>query len=63
MAQEFVFPVFVGLWVSSAVLLPIGIFLTYKAAKDSTLFNVESYKLFFKKLKLFFNIKARKEIN
>lgn len=32
-----------GMWLSSAVLLPIGIFLTYKAASDSALFDVDSY--------------------
>ena len=32
-----------GAWVSSIVLLPIGIFLTYKATKDSSLFNVDKY--------------------
>jgi len=44
MAQEQVIPVWAGLWISSAVLLPIGVFLTYKAAKDSALFNAEMYK-------------------
>ena len=44
MAQEQVIPVWAGLWISSAVLLPIGVFLTYKAAKDSALFNAEAYK-------------------
>lgn len=44
MAQEQVMPVWAGLWLSSAVLLPVGIFLTYKAAKDSVLFNAEAYK-------------------
>jgi len=33
----------VGMWLSTAILLPIGIFLTYKAMKDSQLFNKESY--------------------
>ena len=28
-----------GMWISSAVLLPFGIFLTYKANKDSMVFN------------------------
>jgi len=32
-----------GMWVSSAVLLPFGAFLTYKANKDSVVFNVEAY--------------------
>ncbi len=32
-----------GEWLSSMVLCPIGIFLTYKANKDSAVFNVEAY--------------------
>lgn len=39
-----------GMSLSSAVLLPLGIFLTVKAVNDSTLFNFESYTAFFKKL-------------
>ncbi len=32
-----------GEWLSSMILLPIGIFLTYKANKDSAVFNTEAY--------------------
>ena len=32
-----------GEWLSSMVLCPIGIFLTYKAYKDSAVFNIEAY--------------------
>jgi lipopolysaccharide export system permease protein len=39
-----------GMWFSSFVFLPLGIWLTYKAATDSVIMNVESYELFFKKL-------------
>lgn len=68
MAQEQVMPVWIGLWISSAVLLPIGIFLTYKAAKDSALFNSEAYKLLVEKVVKFwkeFDIKEfiRKKLN
>ena len=52
MAREAVWEVWQGMWLSSAVLLPIGIFLTYKAATDSTLFNIDGWKLFFKKIKI-----------
>ena len=41
MAREAVWEVWQGMWLSSGVLLPIGIFLTYKAATDSTLFNID----------------------
>ena len=51
MARESVWVVWQGMWLSSAILLPIGIFLTYKAATDSVLFNVDGWKAFFRKLK------------
>ena len=51
MAREGLWDVWQGMWLSSAVLLPIGIFLTYKAATDSALFNADAYKLFFGRIK------------
>lgn len=39
-----------GMWMASLVLLPVGIFLTYKATTDSTLFDMTAYTNFFKKL-------------
>jgi lipopolysaccharide export system permease protein len=39
---------------ATAVLVPIGIFLTYKALNDSTLFNKEFYFRLFNSLKSFF---------
>ncbi len=41
MAREALWPVWEGMWLSSFVLLPLGVFLTYKAATDSALFNPE----------------------
>jgi lipopolysaccharide export system permease protein len=35
--------VYFGMWMSSAVLIPIGLFLTFKAMRDSQLFNQEFY--------------------
>jgi lipopolysaccharide export system permease protein len=51
-----------GMWAASFILLPIGIFLTYKATTDSAILNVETYILFFKRIKDFvyriaFNVK------
>ena len=43
----------VGMWLSSAILIPIGFFLTYKAMKDSQLFNQEYYYRSLKKLRIF----------
>lgn len=54
---------FTGMWMSSAVLIPIGIFLTYKAMKDSQLFNQEYYYRSFKKLRIFLGtFKREKEL-
>jgi lipopolysaccharide export system permease protein len=41
---------FVGVWLSSIVLLPFGLFLTFKATSDAALFDGDSWKKFFQKL-------------
>ena len=43
MAREALWPSWAGMWLSSFVLLPIGVFLTYKATHDSALFNPEAW--------------------
>lgn len=49
-----------GMWLASAVLLPIGVFLTYKATSDSPLFDVESWGKSLKKMvTLLFNKKQK----
>jgi lipopolysaccharide export system permease protein len=40
----------IGMWIAIIVLTPIGIFLSYKAANDSVLFDMEAYTRFFNKL-------------
>ncbi len=40
-----------GMWLSSAVLLPLGIFFTYKAVHDSGVFNIDAYKAFWTKIR------------
>ncbi len=42
-AKEGTLSPFAGMWLSTFVLVPIGVFLTYKALKDSQLFNKEFY--------------------
>lgn len=42
-----------GMWLSTFLLIPIGLFLTYKAMSDSQLFNNEFYYRQFKRLRLF----------
>lgn len=46
-------PAYIGMWLSSLVLFPIAIFLTYKSANDSALLNSEQYILKFNKFKAF----------
>jgi lipopolysaccharide export system permease protein len=43
LAKEDVLPVPIGTWLPSLVLIPVGIFLTIKAMRDSQLFNKEYY--------------------
>lgn len=50
MAREGIWYVYQGMWLSSAVLLPLGIFLTYKAVNDSVVFNSDTYQNALKKL-------------
>jgi lipopolysaccharide export system permease protein len=40
-----------GVWFSTFVFLPAGIFLTYKAVTDSTVLNIDSYVEFFKRIR------------
>ncbi len=41
---------FIGTFISTFVLIPMGIFLTVKSTRDSALFNADAYKIFFKNL-------------
>jgi lipopolysaccharide export system permease protein len=49
-AREGVTAVSFGMWLSALILMPTGIFLTIKAARDSSLFNIETYVNLLKKL-------------
>ena len=42
-AEEYALSPFAGMWLSTAVILPIGAFLTYKAMRDSALLNLDIY--------------------
>lgn len=43
MARDGRIAVWVGMWLSTSVLLPLGIFVTYKAMNDSSVFNKDLY--------------------
>lgn len=49
-AVEGVLPAYQGMWIAPSILLPIGIFLTYKASVDASLFDIDSWLSFFTKL-------------
>lgn len=49
-AQEGSISPALGMWMAIIILTPVGIFLTYKATADSTLFNIDSYKQIIQKL-------------
>jgi len=51
-AREDVWQMFTGMWFSSFVFFPIGVWLTYKAATDSAIMSSETYTKFFRKLGL-----------
>jgi lipopolysaccharide export system permease protein len=53
-AKEDVLTPFAGMWMATFCLLPVGIFLTYKAMHDSNLMNKEFYFRTWRKIKSFF---------
>ncbi|MCF8465470.1 MAG: LptF/LptG family permease [Flavobacteriales bacterium] len=56
-AKEGMWTVAEGMWLSSAVLFPVGLFLTYKATTDSKIFEWESY---FKPVKFLLELLRKK---
>ena len=50
MAKEGAIEVMRGMWMASAILLPIGLFFTFKATSDSALFSMDNYLQPVKKL-------------
>ncbi|GHT75156.1 hypothetical protein AGMMS50262_09640 [Bacteroidia bacterium] len=51
MAKQGVWPVWEGMWLSTAVLAALAVFLTYKAVNEYTLLNADFLLDFFKKIK------------
>lgn len=48
-----------GMWMATFILVPIGIFLTYKAMHDSQLMNKEFYFRFFRRAKNFVRLRKK----
>ncbi len=51
LAREGVWEAYQGMWMSSALLFPLGLFLTWKAVTDASLFRIEGYQKIFEKIK------------
>ncbi len=50
MARDGVWTVWFGKWISMMVLTPVAVFFTYKANKDSVVFNMDVYASLFRRL-------------
>lgn len=50
MARDGIWEVWQGVWLSSFILFPLGVFITYKAINDSDLFNPEAYGKYLRKI-------------
>jgi len=48
--REDVWSPFTGMWISTFILLPIGIYLTYKSTNDAAIMSPEAYSHFFRRL-------------
>ena len=60
-ARESVGTLWQGVWFATFIFLPAGLFLTYKAANDSVVFNVNLYADFFKRILRLFKKKNKLE--
>jgi len=62
MVKEGLWLSYQGMWLSSFVLLPIGIFLTYKAVIDASILNTEQYVKIWTLIKSKFNAIINRKI-
>lgn len=60
MARDGLWPAEIGMWFSSFILLPMGVFLTYKASTDSPIMNTDIYVQFIQGL---LGKRGKREIN
>ena len=60
-ARESLVQPFAGMWISTFIMVPVSIWLTYKAANDSVILQIETYFTWFKKLNLRLRKRARHE--
>ncbi len=58
-SREGLVPPYIGMWISTFVLVPVSIWLTQKAATDSVILNIDTYFTWFKKMRLRFKNRAK----
>ncbi len=61
MAKSAIVEPYVGMWISTVILLPLSIWITYKATKESALLEKDAYSRLFKKMFGWIKIKKRDE--
>ena len=59
MVESGILTAFEGMWLSSMILFPIAVFLTYKAAKDAALFDRDTYSKFVDRVIQFFRKESK----
>lgn len=64
MARDGKWIVWMGMWTSTAILAPLGVFLTYKSNNDSVVLNADAYITWFKRIVGIRNVRHlfRKEV-
>ncbi|MCB0507050.1 MAG: LptF/LptG family permease [Chitinophagales bacterium] len=63
LAKGLIIPPFAGMWLSCLVLMPIALFLTYKANRDSVIFRSEWYEQLFKRFSSLLARYKQKRVN
>ncbi len=53
LVEENVVSTIAGMWAASYILMPVGVFLTYKATTDSVILNIDTYLNFLRKIRNF----------
>ncbi|RPI46802.1 MAG: YjgP/YjgQ family permease [Bacteroidetes bacterium] len=59
-ARESLVLPFVGMWFSTFITIPVSVWLTWKAASDSVIMNIDTYFTWFSKLKIRVRIRNRR---
>ncbi len=62
LGRELVWSPFRAMWTANFILFPIGVWLTYKSATDSAIFNIENYLKPFQKISSIFAGRKKKSL-